>query len=122
MYLSRFLFDLKQAYDSTLRVKLWDAMSIPQKLIRLIQMCVDGASSRLRIGNTTSELFNIEHGLKQGDALSSLLFNIALEKAVRAAKTFLEMFTAGGPKLLLAFADDIDRVGAGNHSHKRRVC
>lgn len=103
--------DFKQAYDSVLRVELWQAMaelSIPQKLIKLTQMCVNGSKSRVRIGSTVSSAFDINNGLKQGDALSPLLFNIALEKAIRAANIKVEMYTNDGPKLLLAFADDID--------------
>jgi hypothetical protein len=32
---------------------------------------------------STSPMFYIQNGLKQGDALSSLLFNFALEYAIR---------------------------------------
>ena len=37
----------------------------------------------VRIGNYLSYSFPIENGLKQGDALSPLLFNFALEYAIR---------------------------------------
>ena len=37
----------------------------------------------MRIGNYLSSSFPIENGLKQGDALLTLLFNLALEYAVR---------------------------------------
>ena len=39
--------------------------------------------SHLRIGHYLSSSFPIEKGLKQGDALSPLLFNFALEYAIR---------------------------------------
>ena len=39
--------------------------------------------SKVRIGNYLSSSFPIENGLKQGDALSPLLFNFALEYAIR---------------------------------------
>jgi len=53
------------------------------KLIRLIRMCLNETYSRVRIGKHLSEMFPVENGLKQGDALSPLLFNIALLYAIR---------------------------------------
>ena len=51
--------------------------------IRLIKTCIDGTQSKVRIGNYLSCSSPIENGLKQGDALSPLLFNFALEYAIR---------------------------------------
>ena len=42
--------------------------------------------SKVRIENYLSSSFPIENGLKQGDALSPLLFNFALEYAIRKGK------------------------------------
>jgi hypothetical protein len=39
--------------------------------------------STVRIGNYQSDKFPIQNGLKQGDALSRLLFSFALEYAIR---------------------------------------
>jgi hypothetical protein len=39
--------------------------------------------SKVHIGKHVSDSFPIESGLKQGDALSPLLFNFALEYAIR---------------------------------------
>lgn len=93
---------------------MWNAMaelSIPRKLIQLVKTCVKGCKSRVRVDNQLSEPFEINSGLKQGDALSPLLFNVILEKAIRAAQIKTELLTANGPKLFLAYADDIDLVG-----------
>jgi hypothetical protein len=38
--------------------------------------------SKVRIGKYLSDSFRIQNGLKQGDALSPLLFNFALEYAI----------------------------------------
>ena len=50
---------------------------------KLMKTCLDGTQSKVRIGNYLSSSFPIESGLKQGDALSPLLFNFALEYAIR---------------------------------------
>jgi len=39
--------------------------------------------SRVRVGKNLSDIFLIKNGLKQGDALSTLLFNFTLEYAIR---------------------------------------
>jgi hypothetical protein len=56
---------------------------IPVKLIRLINMYLNKTYSEVLIGKNFSYNFPIQNGLKQGDALSPLLFNFALEYVIR---------------------------------------
>jgi hypothetical protein len=53
------------------------------KLVRLIQIYLNETYSKIRIDKILSDAFPIHNGLKQGDALSPLLFNVALEYAIR---------------------------------------
>jgi len=39
--------------------------------------------SRVRVGKNLSDRFFVSNGLKQGDALTPLLFNFALQWAIR---------------------------------------
>ena len=78
--------DFKKAYDSVGREALYSILiefGIPKKLVRLIKMCLNETYSRVQVGKNLSEMFPIRNGLKQGDALSSLLFNFALEYAIK---------------------------------------
>jgi hypothetical protein len=56
---------------------------IPKKLVRLIKMSHTETYSRDRVGKNLPEMFPIRNSLKQGDALSPLLFNFALEYAIK---------------------------------------
>jgi hypothetical protein len=51
---------------------------VPTKLARLIKMCLNETYSKVHIGKHLSDSFPIQSDLKQGDALSPLLFNFAL--------------------------------------------
>jgi hypothetical protein len=53
------------------------------KLVRLIKMCLNETYNKVRIGKHLSDSCPIQYGLNQGDALTSLLFNIALLYAIR---------------------------------------
>ena len=68
----------KLFYDSVRREVLYKILiefGIPRKLVTLIKMSLTGTYSRVRVGKNVSDRFPIRNGLKQGDAISPLLFN-----------------------------------------------
>jgi hypothetical protein len=78
--------DFKKAHDSIKREALYSILlefGIPKKLVRLIKMYLNEAYSKVCVGKLLSDKFPIQNGLKQGAALSPLIFNFALEYAIR---------------------------------------
>jgi hypothetical protein len=78
------------------------------KLVRLIKMCLNETYSKICIGKHLSASFAIQNSLKQGDAFSPLLFNVALEHAIKNAQENQVGLKLNGTRQLLPYADDVN--------------
>lgn len=107
------LIDFKSPYDTIDREQLWQIMheyGFPDKLIRLLKATMERVMCVVRVSGTLSSPSESRKGLRQGDGLSCLLFNIALEGVIRRAGIDTSGTIFRKSVQLLGFADDIDIV------------
>jgi len=101
--------------------KILIEFGIPKKLVRLIKVCLTETYSRVRVGKDASEMFPIRNDLKQGDALSPLLFNYALEYAIKRVQVNQDGLKLNGTHQLLSYVDDVNILGGSAHAVKENV-
>ena len=68
-----------------------------------------------------SDTFPIRNGLKEGDALSPLFFNFALEYAIRRVQVNQDGLKLNGTHQLLAYADDVNILGGSVDTVKKNA-
>lgn len=102
--------DFKQAYDTINREKLFRVMEdlkVPRKLINLVKMTLSNVRTKVKFNGRMSDSFKIGKGLKQGDPLSTTLFNLILEWVVRRSGINRAGTLRNKSYQILAYADDV---------------
>jgi hypothetical protein len=61
-------------------------------------------------------MFPIKKGLREGDALTSLLFNFALEYAMRKVKANHRLLKFNGTHQVVIYGDDVNLWGQSIHT------
>lgn len=116
--------DFQQAYDTVDRRQLYKALQelgIPNKIINLVRMTHQNTENKVRVHGNISESFKIGKGLRQGDPISAILFNLALEMIVRKSNINREGTIYIKNHQCLAYADDITIITRTKKDLKRVV-
>ena len=105
--------DQEKAYDRIDLTYLWktlEAYGFPDLFISKIKNLYASASTAIRINSYISELFNVRRGVRQGDPMSCLLYNLAIEPLIeRIRSSTLKGFNVSDDLirvLVKVYADD----------------
>jgi hypothetical protein len=107
-------YTCKKAFDNINRTDLINALGsygIPKKLVRLVEMTIKDSDTKIKIGGKVSKAFNVLQGVRQGDGLSAVIFNLELDKVLKELKLNGNILYKS--KQVCAYADDIALI-AGN--------
>ena len=67
-----------------------------------------------------TDMLPVRNGSKQGDDLSPLLFNFALEYAIRRGQVNQDGLKLNGAHQLLVYADDDSILGTSVHTTRKK--
>jgi hypothetical protein len=84
-------------------------------------MCLNETYSKVRISKHSPESFLIQNGLKQGYALSPLLFNFSLKHTIRKVQENQVGLKLNGTHQLLAYADNVNLLGDNIDTIKKNM-
>jgi hypothetical protein len=106
--------DFKVVYDSINRQSLYLAMrdmGIPDKLIRLTELTMTNNCAMVKLRKMLCRQFDIKEGVRQGDPLACLLFNISLENLIRDAEVETRGTIFNKSVQIMAYTGDIVIAG-----------
>jgi len=77
--------------------------------------------SRVCVDKNVTDRFPIRNGLNKGDVLTPMLFNFALEYAIRRVQVNQDGLKLNGTHQFLAYADDVNILGGSIHTLKENA-
>jgi sorting nexin-29 len=93
--------------------------SFTNKLIRLVKITMQNSQCRIKLQSELSKPLNTINELRQGDSLTCLLFNSALEKVIRDSGIQTTGTIFYKSVQILAYADDVDITGRSESDIKK---
>lgn len=109
--LGRYLWAFEKrmiAYTKTACVIFQSNLEYLTSLWHIPKICTEETKYQVRVDSTSSEAFTVETGLKQGNALSPLRFNLALENPVKMMQSEASGVITNDYRVqILGFADDL---------------
>jgi hypothetical protein len=89
-------------------------LGIKKKLVQLIGVTMAGSKAIVRVGNQYTSAFPITNGVRQGDALSSILFDLVLEAILQKMNITGHIGTKS--RQIFAYADDVALVSRNKNA------
>uniref|UniRef100_A0AAY4C4B0 Reverse transcriptase n=1 Tax=Denticeps clupeoides TaxID=299321 RepID=A0AAY4C4B0_9TELE len=116
-HLAVVFIDVAKAFDSVSHNHIVDVLrrrGLDSHVIGVIQNSYEDCHTSIEVGGTKTPEIAIRTGVKQGDPMSPLLFNLAIDPLLATLETHGVGFqTEGGKIAALAFADDLVLLSDG---------
>ena len=100
---------LTKAFD---RVRLADVIEclrereVPEQIVRIIQELNTDTTARIRLNDRISKPIKLQNGVRQGDSLSPMLFNLIMDKIIANLPEELGYRMGNAPIHIICYADD----------------
>lgn len=115
--------DVAKAFDSVshdMLIRAAKRMGVPDRLIQYIRVLYTGGTTHLKVGGRLGRTIRVGRGIRQGDPLSSILFNFVMDYVLSRLDNRLGVQVAPGKMLnRLAFADDVALLSESETGLKR---
>ncbi|KAG7196444.1 hypothetical protein KM043_000647 [Ampulex compressa] len=110
------VIDIAKAFDTIPHAIIKPALmrkGIPYHLILLIEKMYKGCTTRIKASKGRTVNINLKRGVKQGDPLSPILFNLSVEHIIDSISNKYEGIELASENVsILAFADDVVLLGS----------
>jgi hypothetical protein len=99
-------------------------INVPEALTQAMKSTITGVKGVVRINSRSSDPFDIERGVKQGDSMSPLLFIIVMDAILKICKRRTPRTTVGFWNMQhvyaqsLLFADDIVLIAETQENYR----
>ena len=115
--------DQEKAYDKIVHSYLWkilQRLGFPDEMIRTIKLLYTNAQTSVIINGVISESFTVTRGVRQGDPMSCILFNLGIEPLASNIRKSdikgIDIPKLDEPAKVTLFADDTTVILAENDS------